>query len=56
MDIKTESERVRDDFLTAIETGQNIWPTFRHGMAVNQIVAATLASSRSRAWVDVADF
>jgi predicted dehydrogenase len=41
------------DFLLAIESGQNIWPTFRDGMLVNQIVAAALESSRSRQWQDI---
>jgi predicted dehydrogenase len=44
------------DFLRAIETQKNIWPTFDEGMKVNRVVTAALASSRSRAWVDVADF
>lgn len=44
------------DFLTAIETKQNIWPDFAEGMEVNRVVAATLASSRARAWVNVQDF
>ncbi len=44
------------DFLTAIETGKAVWPTFRDGMEVNQIVAAALASSESKTWQDVAAF
>ncbi len=44
------------DFLSAIETGQPVWPTFRDGMEVNQIVAAALASSTSKTWQDVATF
>ncbi|MEP5728790.1 MAG: Gfo/Idh/MocA family oxidoreductase [Sulfitobacter sp.] len=43
------------DFLRAIETQTPVWPTFHDGMAVNQIVAAALASSRAKAWIDVAD-
>lgn len=42
------------DFLRAIETRTPIWPTFKDGMDVNQVVAAALASSRAKAWVDVA--
>ncbi|MEO1092908.1 MAG: Gfo/Idh/MocA family oxidoreductase [Pseudomonadota bacterium] len=42
------------DFLRAIETNQPVWPTFRDGMAVNQVVAAARASHATRAWVDVA--
>lgn len=38
------------DFLSAIETGQPVWPTFRDGLAVNEVVAAALASSRSKSW------
>lgn len=44
------------DFLVAIETGRSIWPTFRDGMLVNQIVAAALASSESKSWQTVSDF
>ena len=44
------------DFLEAIHTGQSIWPTFRDGMLVNQIVAAAIASSTTKAWADVAAF
>jgi predicted dehydrogenase len=42
------------DFLRAIETQTPIWPTFQDGMDVNQVVAAALASSRAKAWIDVA--
>jgi len=38
------------DFLQAIETGKNVWPTFRDGMLVNQIVAAALHSSETKQW------
>jgi predicted dehydrogenase len=41
------------DFLRAIETGTAVWPTFKDGMDVNQIVTAALQSSRAKAWVDV---
>lgn len=44
------------DFLTAIASGQSIWPTFRDGMEVNRIVACALASSTSKTWQDVATF
>ena len=44
------------DFLTAIHTGEPVWPTFEEGLRVNQVVAAALASSRAEAWVNVADF
>lgn len=41
------------DFLTAIATGQNRWPTFRDGLEVNRIIAAAHASAASGAWVDL---
>ena len=44
------------DFLRAIETGKNIWPTFRDGMEVNQIIAAAHASSDAKAWQTINDF
>lgn len=44
------------DFLDAIEQGRSIWPTFRDGMQVNQIVAAAFASSASKSWQSVSDF
>lgn len=44
------------DFLAAIASGKNIWPTFRDAVAVNQIVAAALASSNAKAWQTVSDF
>ncbi|WP_415233700.1 Gfo/Idh/MocA family protein [Pseudorhodobacter sp.] len=42
------------DFLRAIETRTPVWPTFKDGMDVNQVVAAAMASSRAKAWVDIA--
>ena len=42
------------DFLDAIATGENRWPTFRDGMMVNQIIEAALLSHDERRWVDVA--
>ena len=44
------------DFLTAIARGENSWPDFKEGMEVNRVVAAALASSRSRSWMSVKDF
>ncbi|MGJ8616457.1 MAG: Gfo/Idh/MocA family protein [Sulfitobacter sp.] len=41
------------DFLRAIETQTPVWPTFEDGMDVNQVIAAAMASSRAKAWVDV---
>ena len=42
------------DFLHAIEANTSVWPTFQDGMDVNQVIAAAMASSRAKAWVDVA--
>ncbi|MEO1701350.1 MAG: Gfo/Idh/MocA family oxidoreductase [Pseudomonadota bacterium] len=42
------------DFLTAIETGKNVWPTFQDGMEVNRVVEAARLSSDQRQWVDIA--
>ncbi|SHH30252.1 Predicted dehydrogenase [Cognatiyoonia sediminum] len=44
------------DFLTAIATKTDIWPTFREGLEVNRVVAAVLDSSAKQAWVNVADY
>ena len=44
------------DFLTAIETGQQVWPTFAEGMEVNRVVTAAHASNDNRTWVRVSDF
>ncbi len=44
------------DFLTAIETGQNLWPSFEEGMEVNRVIAAAWASSDTRSWVNIKDF
>ncbi|MEM8630804.1 MAG: Gfo/Idh/MocA family oxidoreductase [Pseudomonadota bacterium] len=41
------------DFLRAIESGEAVWPTFRDGLAVAEVVAAARASHRSRAWTPV---
>lgn len=44
------------DFLRAIETKTNIWPTFRDGHEVNQIIAAARASHTHGTWQDIATF
>ena len=44
------------DFLTAIETKTNVWPTFAEGMEVNRVVKAAIDSSAKRAWVNIADY
>ena len=41
------------DFLTAIHTGQNIWPTFADGLAVLQVTDAALRSARTGSWQPV---
>lgn len=44
------------DFLTAIASGEAIWPSFRDGHEVNRVIAATLASAEAEAWTQVGDF
>ena len=44
------------DFLSAIETGKAIWPTFRDGMEVNRVVAAAMSSSNEEKWQDISSF
>ena len=41
------------DFLKAIETGTSVWPTFRDGLAVWEVVDATLRSAAEQRWVQV---
>lgn len=41
------------DFLSAIATGQAVWPTFRDGMEVNRVIAAAWQSAASGAWVEL---
>ncbi|NVO56431.1 Gfo/Idh/MocA family oxidoreductase [Rhodobacteraceae bacterium B1Z28] len=44
------------DFLQAVHTGEEIWPTFRDGHEVNRVLAAALASSDQRQWKEIRDF
>lgn len=44
------------DFLTAIEAGKPLWPTFRDGHEVNRVIAATLASAEAETWVNIDDY
>ncbi|CUI75294.1 Gfo/Idh/MocA family protein [Cognatishimia activa] len=44
------------DFLEAVATKTNKWPTFKDGHDVNRIVAAALASSDTKSWQDVNAF
>ena len=39
------------DFLTAIETGKPVWPTFRDGLAVMQVIDAAHRSHASKQWI-----
>ncbi|MCV6591467.1 MAG: Gfo/Idh/MocA family oxidoreductase [Silicimonas sp.] len=39
------------DFLAAIETGENRWPTFEEGYEVNRVIAAAHESQARRGWV-----
>ena len=41
------------DFLTAIASGKQVWPTFEDGMLVNQLVEAAWISSGEKRWVKV---
>ena len=41
------------DFLTAIHTGEPVWPTFADGLAVNRLIDAALRSSETGQWQDV---
>ncbi|WP_299736721.1 Gfo/Idh/MocA family oxidoreductase [uncultured Roseobacter sp.] len=41
------------DFLHAIETGENVWPSFVDGHDVNVVIDAALRSARSEKWQDV---
>lgn len=44
------------DFLTAIEQGKNVWPTFEDGVEVSRIVTAALKSNETGSWVQTKDF
>jgi predicted dehydrogenase len=41
------------DFLKAIESGTPMWPTFRDGVMVSEIVEAAWLSHEERRWVNV---
>jgi predicted dehydrogenase len=41
------------DFLTAIHTGQLVWPTFEDGLAVIKVTDAALRSARTGQWQNV---
>jgi predicted dehydrogenase len=44
------------DFLHAIDSGTAVWPTFRDGLDVQQVIAAALQSSADKRWTDCASF
>ncbi|MBD8875578.1 Gfo/Idh/MocA family protein [Roseibium polysiphoniae] len=44
------------DFLSAIETGEAVWPTFRNGHDVNRVIAAAMTSSGSKTWQEIKAF
>ncbi|NRA86563.1 MAG: Gfo/Idh/MocA family oxidoreductase [Rhizobiales bacterium] len=41
------------DFLQAIETGKQVWPTFRDGLEVNKVIEAAWISNEEKIWVSV---
>lgn len=41
------------DFLTAIDTGEAVWPTFRDGLAVAEVVEAVFDSAASGQWTNI---
>ena len=41
------------DFLTAIETGKSIWPSFRDGLMVSETIEAAFLSQDERRWVEL---
>ena len=44
------------DFLKCIETGEDVWPTFRDGLEVNRVIAAIRESAKGRHWTSPADY
>ena len=44
------------DFLAAIHTGEAVWPTFRDGLAVAEVIEAIHASAKGGGWTNVSDF
>lgn len=43
------------DFLSAIETGEPVWPTFRDAMEVNRVIEAAWVSHDEKRWVSLGD-
>jgi len=44
------------DFIQAIATGEAVWPTFKDGMLVNQVIEAAWSSHEEKSWVSVNDY
>jgi predicted dehydrogenase len=44
------------DFLRAIETKEDVFPTFQDGLEVSRVTSAVLRSHRDRGWVRVSNF
>lgn len=44
------------DFLTAIDSGTPLWPTFRDGLDVSRVVAAARAADAGANWQKLTDF
>jgi predicted dehydrogenase len=43
------------DFLSAIETGEPVWPTFRDGLEVERVIEAARRSDEARSWIETSD-
>ncbi|MEM6712490.1 MAG: Gfo/Idh/MocA family oxidoreductase [Pseudomonadota bacterium] len=41
------------DFLTAIETGEPVWPTFADGLAVSEVIEAIRTSHDTKTWANI---
>ncbi|MEX3016101.1 Gfo/Idh/MocA family protein [Gymnodinialimonas hymeniacidonis] len=41
------------DFLRAIETGEAVWPTFRDGLEVSQIIDTAFTAAETGSWVSI---
>ena len=41
------------DFISAIVSGQSVWPDFRAGHEVDRVIAAALQSAAERRWLDL---
>ncbi len=44
------------DFLSAIETGKAVWPTFRDGLEVARVIAAARDAAAAGRWCDVENY